>query len=142
MSKVSQGDTVKVHYTGKLEDDSVFDSSLDREPLQFTLGKGQLIPGFEDAVVGMEPGEQKSVKIPVDKAYGPHRDDMLVKVKKEEFPNDVDPEVGQQLQVSQSNGQAFNVIVTDIEDEEVTLDANHPLAGKDLVFDIELIDIV
>ena len=142
MSKVNQGDTVKVHYTGKLEDDSVFDSSLEREPLQFTLGKGQLIPGFEDAVIGMEPGDKKSVKIPVDKAYGPRRDDMMVKVKKDEFPNDVDPEVGQQLQVSQSNGQAFNVIVTDIGDEEVTLDANHPLAGQDLVFDIELIDIV
>lgn len=142
MSKVNEGDTVKVHYTGKLEDDSVFDSSVDREPIEFTIGKGQLIPGFEDAVVGMEPGDKKSVKIPVDKAYGPHRDDMVVKVNKSEFPNDVDPEVGQQLQVSQSNGQTFNVVVTGIEDENVTLDANHPLAGKDLIFDIELIDII
>ncbi|HKJ44820.1 MAG TPA: peptidylprolyl isomerase [Balneolales bacterium] len=142
MSKVNQGDTVKVHYTGKLDDESVFDSSKDREPIKFTLGQGQLIPGFEDAVLGMEPGDEKTVKIPVDKAYGPRRDDMLVTVNKSEFPENVDPEVGQSLQVSQADGKAFNVVVSDISEEEVTLDANHPLAGKELYFDIQLIEIV
>ena len=142
MSKVSPGDTVKVHYTGKLKDDTVFDSSVDREPIEFTLGQRQLIPGFEKAVIGMEPGETKSVNIPMDEAYGPHRDDMLIEVKKDEFPEHITPEVGLQLQLSQPDGKSLDVIITDMENESVTLDANHPLAGKDLVFDIELVEIL
>lgn len=141
MAKVVTGDTVKVHYTGKLEDDTVFDSSLSREPLQFTLGEHQLIEGFENAVVGMEPGDKKSINIPMEQAYGPHRDDMIMEVDKKEFPEHITPEVGLQLQLSQPDGRSLNVVITDIEDENVTLDANHPLAGQNLIFDIELIEI-
>lgn len=141
MSEASKGDTVKVHYTGKLEDETVFDSSREREPLEFELGAGQMIPGFDSAVVGMEPGEKKSIHIPSDEAYGPRRDDMMVTVKKEEFPENVNPKVGQQLQVKRENGHVFNVVVADIDGSDVTLDANHPLAGKDLYFDIELVEI-
>lgn len=142
MAKVAPGDTVKVHYTGKLEDDTVFDSSVNKEPIEFTLGQRQLIPGFEQAVIGMEPGDQKSVNIPMDEAYGPHRDDMILEVKNEEFPEHITPEVGLQLQLSQPNGQTIDVIITNMENEMVTLDANHPLAGKNLIFDIELVEIV
>ena len=141
MAKVAPGDTVKVHYTGKLEDDTVFDSSVNREPIEFTLGQRQLIPGFEQAVIGMEPGDQKSVNIPMEEAYGPHREDMILEVKNEEFPEHITPEVGLQLQLSQPNGQTIDVIITNMEDNMVTLDANHPLAGKNLVFDIELVEI-
>ncbi len=141
MAEATKGDTVKVHYTGKLQDDTVFDSSREREPLEFELGKGQMIPGFEAAVTGMEPGEEKSIHIPAEQAYGPRRDDMMVTVKKEEFPADVDPRVGQQLQVKRENGHVFNVVVADVQGSSVVLDANHPLAGKDLYFDIELVEI-
>ena len=142
MAEVSKGDKVKVHYTGKLEDETVFDSSVDREPLEFEVGAGQMIPGFDKAVEGMEPGEKKSIQIPSKEAYGPRRDDMMVTIKKEEFPENVDPEVGQQLQVKRENGHVFNVVVADVSGADVTLDANHPLAGKDLFFDIELVEIV
>jgi FKBP-type peptidyl-prolyl cis-trans isomerase 2 len=141
MSEAAKGNTVKVHYTGKLEDDTVFDSSRDREPLEFEVGAGQMIPGFDKAVLGMKPGEKKSIHIPSDEAYGPKRDDMMVTIKKEEFPENVNPKVGQQLQVKRENGHIFNVVVADIDGSNVTLDANHPLAGKDLYFDIELVDI-
>lgn len=141
MSEAAKGNTVKVHYTGKLEDDTVFDSSRDREPLEFEVGAGQMIPGFDKAVLGMKPGEKKSIHIPSDEAYGPKRDDMMVTIKKEEFPENVNPKVGQQLQVKRENGHVFNVVVADVEGSNVTLDANHPLAGKDLYFDIELIEI-
>lgn len=142
MAKVKPDDTVKVHYTGKLEDDTVFDSSVDREPIEFTLGQKQLIPGFEQAVIGMEPGEKKSVNIPMDDAYGPHRNDMLIEVKKEEFPEHITPEVGLQLQLSQPNGKTIDVIISNMKENKVTLDANHPLAGKNLIFDIELVEII
>ena len=141
MSEAAKGNTVKVHYTGKLEDDTVFDSSINREPLEFEVGAGQMIPGFDKAVLGMKPGEKKSIHIPSDEAYGPKRDDMMVTIKKEEFPENVNPKVGQQLQVKRENGHIFNVVVADIDGSNVTLDANHPLAGKDLYFDIELVDI-
>lgn len=143
MAKAENGSTVQVHYTGKLDDDSVFDSSRERdEPLKFTIGEGQVIPGFEEAVEGMEPGDEISVHIPSDKAYGPYRDDMVLEVEREQLPEDLDPEVGQRLQLRQQNGEVVNVTLTDISESEVTLDANHPLAGKDLNFDIELVDIV
>jgi FKBP-type peptidyl-prolyl cis-trans isomerase 2 len=142
MSQAKAGDTVKVHYTGKLTDGTVFDTSTNREPLQFTLEAGQIIPGFEQAVVGMSPGESKTEKIPMDKAYGPHRDEMVLEVGREKMPPDLQPQVGQQLQVQQPNGQAVPVIVTDVTDSTIRLDANHPLAGQDLTFDIELVEIV
>ncbi len=141
MAEVSKGDKVKVHYTGMLEDETVFDSSVDREPLEFEVGAGHMIPGFDTAVLGMKPGEKKSIHIPSDEAYGPRRDDMMVTIKKEEFPENVDPKIGQQLQVKRENGHIFNVVVVDVSGADVTLDANHPLAGKDLIFDIELVEI-
>jgi peptidylprolyl isomerase len=141
MAQAKTGDKVKVHYTGKLNDGTVFDTSADREPLQFTIGQGQLIPGFEQAVVGMEPGESKSVEIPSDQAYGPHRDEMVMVVDRKEIPQDLDPKVNQRLQVRQQDGNTFAVTVTEVTDSNITLDGNHPLAGKDLTFEIKLAEI-
>jgi peptidylprolyl isomerase len=142
MVQAKPGDTVKIHYTGKLDDGTVFDSSADREPLEFTLSGGQVIPGFEQAVVGMAPGESKTEKIPMEQAYGPYRQEMVIQVNREQLPPDLDPEVGLQLQIQQPNGQAIPVLVTEVTNAKVTLDANHPLAGEDLTFDIELVEIV
>ena len=142
MAQAQNGDTVTVHYTGKLEDGTVFDSSVDRDPLQFTLGEGLLIPGFEQAVLGMSPGESKTVKVSADQAYGPHREEMVVEVDRREFPPHFQPEVGQQLQIPQSDDRVTRLIVTAVSEQKVTLDANHPLAGRDLTFDINLLEIV
>ncbi len=141
MALAKQGDTIKVHYTGKLEDDTVFDTSIKRDPLQFTIGEGKVIPGFEQAVVGMKPDESKTIKIPADKAYGPHRKEMVIVVERNQFPANLEPKAGQQLQIRQKDGQATVVMVTDVYESNVTLDTNHPLAGKDLTFDIQLIEI-
>ncbi len=141
MAQAKSGDTVRVHYTGRLEDGSVFDSSDGREPLEFVLGAQQVIPGFEAAVDGLSPGEERSVSIPADRAYGPRREEMVLVVGLDQFPAEIQPEVGQQLQMSQ-DGQVAIVTVTGVSDAEVTLDANHPLAGKDLVFDVQLVEIV
>lgn len=141
MAQAQQGDKVKVHYTGKLAvDGTVFDSSHDREPLEFSIGEGEIIPGFEEAVVGMAPGDSKTEEIPSDKAYGPHRQEMVAEVDRQQIPEDISVEVGQQLQVQHPSGQVIPVTVTAVEDSKVTLDGNHPLAGKDLVFEIELVD--
>lgn len=142
MSEAKAGDKVKVHYHGTLSDGSIFDSSKDREPLEFTLGEKQVIPGFEETVIGMTIGEKRSTAIPSDKAYGPRQDGLILKVPKDQFPPEINPEIGQQLQIPQQNGQVAVVIVTDVQKEEVTLDGNHPLAGQDLTFEIELIEIV
>ena len=142
MAQAKSGDTVKVHYTGKLTDNTVFDTSTDREPLQFTIGGGQLIPDFEEAVIGMNPGDSKTVEISSERAYGPHQQEMVMVVERSDFPEDLKPEVNQRLQVRQQDGQAFAVTVTDVSDDKVTLDGNHPLAGKDLVFDIQLTEIL
>lgn len=142
MPQAKPGDTVKVHYTGKLDDGTVFDTSAEREPLEFTVGDGQVIPGFEQAVVGMNPGDSKTAKIPADEAYGPHRAEMVLQVGRDQFPPNIEPEVEQQLQIRQPDGQSFVVTVTDISETDVTLDANHPLAGEDLTFDIKLVEIV
>lgn len=141
MAQAKNGDTVDVHYTGKLDDGTVFDSSKGKEPLQFTLGTGQVIPGFEEPVVGMEPGQSKTIHIPSDRAYGPHQPDMVIEVPKDQLPEGMEPGVGDQLQVSQPDGRAYVVTVTNVSDASITLDANHPLAGKDLTFDIELVEI-
>jgi len=142
LSKVKEGDTVKVHYTGKLEDGSVFDSSREREPLEFKLGEGKLIPGFEKAVVGLSEGESTTVDINSDDAYGERRDDLVIEVSKSDLPEEIDPQVGLQLQMQQRDSeQTIPVQITKIGDDFVTLDANHPLAGKDLTFDIELVEI-
>lgn len=143
MTVAESGNTVKVHYTGKLkEDGSVFDSSLERnEPLEFTIGQGNMIPGFESAVSGMKVGDTKVADIPVDSAYGSRRDDMVLEVPKNDVPDNIDPEVGQRLAVQQKDGQSIPVTITNVSEESITLDANHPLAGKDLVFEIELLDV-
>lgn len=141
MTQAKAGDNVKVHYTGKLDDGTVFDSSVEREPLQFSLGSGNVIPGFEEAIVGMAPGESKTTQIPPDQAYGPQRDELVITVEKEQIPTDLSVAVGQQLQISQNNGQVIPVMVTDVSDSKVTLDANHPLAGQQLTFDIELVEV-
>jgi len=141
-AQVKNGDTVQVNYTGKLADGTVFDSSVERGPLEFTLGAGQLIPGFEKAVLGMKVGEKKTVIIPADEAYGPHRDEQVVEIPREELPSDLTPQVGQQLVVTQQDGRQIIVVITEVSDETVTIDANHPLAGKDLTFEIELVKIL
>lgn len=136
------GDTVKVHYTGTLDDGTQFDSSAGREPLQFQLGGGQIIPGFEEAVMGLSPGDSVTKTIPADQAYGPHREEMVLIVDKSSFPENINPTPGQQLEVRQSDNHTVDVVVTEVTDESVTLDANHPLAGQDLTFEIELVEIV
>ena len=142
MAEAKNGDNVKVHYTGKLDDGTIFDTSVERDPLQFTIGEGKLIPDFEKAVVGMNPGESKTIQIPAENAYGPHHEEMIMVVEQSQFPEDMKPEVGQQLQVSQPDGNTFVVKVTDVSESNVTLDGNHPFAGKDLTFDIQLAEIV
>ncbi len=144
MGRAKPGDTVKVHYRGKLRDGSEFDASFDREPLQFTIGGGQIIPGFEEAVVGMNPGDAKTAELPVEKAFGPYREEMVTVVNKRKLAGRwrVDPKVGEHVEVPQVEGPPMNVTITDVTESEVTLDANHPLAGKDVTFDIELVDIV
>jgi FKBP-type peptidyl-prolyl cis-trans isomerase 2 len=141
LSKAKDGDTVKVHYTGTLENGEVFDTSQEREPLEFQLGQGQLIPGFEKAVIGLSEGDSTKVDIPSDEAYGEVRDDLVINVPKDQLPDDVEPKVGMQLQVNQQNGQPIPVRITEIKDEELILDANHPLAGKNLSFEIELLEV-
>lgn len=140
MPQAQTGDTVSVHYTGKLEDGTVFDSSRDREPIEFTIGQQQVIGGFDNAVTGMEPGQQQTVTITSDEAYGERREELIFTVPKEQFPEDVKPEEGQQLQMTQGE-QVAVVTVAEVGDAEVILDANHPLAGQNLTFDIELVEI-
>jgi len=141
MAQAKTGDKVKVHYEGTLEDGVVFDSSEGREPLEVMLGEKQVIPGFENAVVGMEPDESKTINIPMDEAYGPHREEMVLEVPHSQFPEDMNPEVGHQLQMRRPDGQTMIVAVTGVSEANVTLDANHPLAGKDLTFNIKLVEI-
>ncbi|KUK61091.1 peptidylprolyl isomerase [Methanoculleus sp.] len=142
MAQAKEGDTVKVHYTGKLEDGTVFDTSDEEAPIEFTIGRGQIIPGFEKAVIGMEPGEKKTAVIPPEEAYGPRSEDMTLTVDRGQFPEEINPEPGQQLQVQQPDGRAAVVVVSDVSESTVTLDANHPLAGQPLIFEIQLVDVV
>jgi peptidylprolyl isomerase len=142
MQQVKSGDTVRVHYHGKLNDGSTFDSSEGRDPLEFTVGSGQVIKGFDEAMLNMQPGEKKTVNIPVEQAYGKRNDDMMMEYPKSEFPADMKPEVGMELHMSDNMGNVFPVVIEAVNDETVILDANHPLAGKDLTFDLELVSIV
>lgn len=142
MSTASKGDTVRVEYVGKLGDGTVFDTSEGREPLEFTLGEGQVIPGFEQAIEGMEEGEKKTTEVPSEQAYGSPDPKLLVPVPNEQFPDDIKPEIGLRLQVTQPNGAVVPVTVAEVGDEAVTLDANHPLAGEDLRFDITLVKVL
>ena len=136
------GDTVKVDYTGKLADGTVFDTSVGKQPLQFTLGENQVIVGFEKAVTGMKVGESKTVTIPADEAYGPYRNDLLVVIDRIRLPQDMVPQVGQKLQATQADGTTVVYPIVKVDDKTVTIDTNNPLAGKDLTFEIKLLDII
>ncbi len=142
MSKARIGDRVRVHYRGTLEDGSVFDSTEGGQPLEFVIGSGEIIGAFEDNIVGMEEGERKTFTIKAEDAYGPHREELVLEVGKEEFPPDIKPHEGQQLQLTQPDGHSFIVTVKEVRENSVVLDANHPLAGKDLIFEVELVEIV
>lgn len=141
MTAAAIGDFVKVHYTGTLEDGEVFDSSLDREPLEFEVGAGQVIPGFDQGVEGMVAGESRRIEIPADKAYGERNDEIVFPVPKDQFPSDVTPQVGDRFQVQVGEDQVIEVGITEITDDVVMLDANHPLAGKTLIFEVTLVEI-
>ena len=140
MSHAKPGDTVLLHYTGTLDDGSEFDSSRGRDPLEFTLGAGQVIPGFDEAVAGMRVGEQKTVTIPADQAYGERQEGLILAVPRAQVPPHIALEVGQELQLSQE-GHAFQVTVRELSDDQVVLDGNHPLAGEALTFALELVEI-
>lgn len=141
MAQAKKGDKVKVKYTGRLFDGTVFDSSEGRPPLEVVLGSGTVIPGFDEALTGMGPGEKKTVTIPVEKAYGLHDSKMVMEVPLEHVPADFSPEVGQRLEVGGTNGEVMMVVVKEISDTHIYLDANPPLAGQDLIFDLELVEI-
>lgn len=141
MTQAKSGDTVRIHYTGTLEDGSTFDSSAGRDPLEFTLGTGQVIPGFDKGVDGMTLGEKKTINIPADDAYGQPDDRARQGVPRDQIPAEIPLEVGIQLQMQSPTGQVMPVTVVEITETEVTLDANHPLAGKDLTFELELVSI-
>jgi peptidylprolyl isomerase len=137
----AEGDTVLVHYTGTLQDGTEFESSRDGDPLEFALGAGQTIPGFEDAIYGMKIGQTKTVTLPPEEAYGPHRDDLLIEVDLNELPEGMTPEVGTYVTITYANGTSQNVPIVEVTETTVTLDTNHPLAGKVLTFEITLVDI-
>ncbi|MBJ6369388.1 FKBP-type peptidyl-prolyl cis-trans isomerase [Snuella sedimenti] len=141
MSQVKENDTVRVHYTGKLTNGQVFDSSLEREPLEFTLGQGMLIPGFEKGVIDMKVNEKKTVNIPVAEAYGEVRQELFYEVKKEQLPQEMTPEVGMGLASKNPDGTEVQFRVAEVHENHIIVDANHPLAGQDLIFDLELIEI-
>ena len=141
MAQAKQGDTVKVNYTGKLSDGTIFDSSIGRHPMQFTVGKGQLIAGFEKAVLGMAAGDKKTVVIPVAEAYGPRQDSAVVEVERKNLPADLEAQIGQRLELTQEDDSTVLVTVMGASETSLTLDANHPLAGKELTFEIELLSI-
>jgi peptidylprolyl isomerase len=142
MLRAKAGDTVRIHYTGKLDDGKVVDSSHDREPFEFTIGAGQVIPGVEQAVTGMEPGESKSAEIPPEQAYGPHRDGMVVTVERTKLPAGLEVAVGEELALRQDDGRQLSATVTDVSDQGITIDANHKLAGRTLVFDLQLLEVL
>ena len=141
MSQAKSGDTVKIHYTGTLDDGPQFDSSAGREPLEFEIGSGQVIPGFDKAVEGMAVGDSKSVRLEAEEAYGPHHDALVQQVDRNLLPDDLNPETGMALQSQSPDGQVMQFVVTEVSDASITVDANHPLAGQALSFDIELVGI-
>lgn len=142
MQQAKKGDKVKVHYHGKLTTGETFDSSSGKDPLEFEVGSGSVIKGFDEGVAGMEVGEKKTINIPVDEAYGARSEDMLIEFPKDRFPQGMEIEEGMQLMMSNGAGQNVPVIVNEIKETSVILDANHPLAGEALIFDIELVEIV
>jgi peptidylprolyl isomerase len=142
MSTAKSGDKVKIHYTGTLEDGTQFDTSSGRDPLEFSLGGGEVIPGFDAAVTGMSVGESKSVTITPENAYGERHEQLVQQVPRDALPEEMEPAVGMQLQSQSPDGQVMNLVITEVAEEVITVDANHPLAGFDLTFAIELVEIV
>jgi FKBP-type peptidyl-prolyl cis-trans isomerase 2 len=141
MSQANQGDTIKINYTGKFEDGTVFDSSEEKEPLEFTAGEGQMIEGVDDAVIGMSVGDTKNVEVPPEKGYGNRMEEMVVNIDRGQFPEDLTPEPGLTIQLmDQNSGKPIIATIVEVGEAEVTIDANHPLAGKNLFFDIERIE--
>jgi len=141
MSQAQRGDKVKVHYCGSFKDGKVFDSSEGKEPLEFTIGQKMVVPGFENGVVGMEVGEKKKISIPPGEAYGNFRDELVETINRSDIPDDIKPEVGMVLQVSPEPGRPSAVTITEVNEKTLTLDGNHPLAGKDLNFELNLLGI-
>jgi len=141
MSTVANGSKVKIHYTGTFENGEVFDSSRDAEPLEFEVGTGQVIPGFDNAVVGMKVGETKSVRLPEGEAYGPYNEEMVFDAEPDQFEEGLLPEVGQQFQTQLEDETPLLLTVKSVDDGKVVLDANHPMAGKILNFDLEVVSI-
>jgi peptidylprolyl isomerase len=141
MKKAAKGDTIKANYTGRLTDGTVFDSSEGKAPLEFEIGTGKLIAGFENGVIGMQTGNTKEITIDPEDGYGKKIQELIAEVPRDRLPDDLSPEVGQKLQVNNPNGQSFPATVTQVNDDSITLDANHPLAGKTLVFEVEVVDI-
>ncbi|SDD59559.1 FKBP-type peptidyl-prolyl cis-trans isomerase SlpA [Pricia antarctica] len=143
MSQVKKDDTVKVHYTGKLEDGQVFDSSIERgEPIKVTIGQGELIPGFEKGLIDMKVKEKKTINISKEDAYGDTREELVQEVPKSQLPEDIKPEVGMGLVSKTQNGQDINLVVKDVKEDSIVVDGNHPLAGKDLTFELEVVEIM
>ena len=142
MKQAQEGDTVRIHYTGTLDNGSQFDSSSGRDPIEFTLGSQSVIPGFETGVTGMQVGEQKTIHIPADEAYGQRNENLVEDVPLQQFPEDLQLQVGMHLQAQGPNGESFNVVVTALGEESATLDGNHPLAGEALNFELELVEIL
>ena len=136
------GDTVKVHYTGQTENGNIFETTVNKDPLEFTIGDENILPGFEYAVIGMRHGELKTVKIPANEAHGPHYEELVMAVDREQLPSNIEPKEGQKLDVQLSDDIRVQTVITDVSGSKVTLDANHPLAGKDLIFNIQLLEIV
>ena len=141
MNKVKNGDKVKIHYTGKFKDGEIFDTSRQQQPLEFTVGNREMMPGLETRVIGMEAGEKKSIEVPPEEAYGPRQEKLIVEVKKSNLPDHIEPSLGQRLQMQVDNGNHIELAITEIKEETITLDANHPLAGHTLFFDLELVEI-
>lgn len=142
MAKAQSGDTVRVHYTGRTDDGSEFDSSREREPLEVTLGQSQVIPGFEAALVGMDSGDSKTVTIPETEAYGPRREELVHEVPRSDIPDEIELEPGRRLLAHTPDGNQLQLVIKAVTDSSVTVDANHPLAGEDLTFDLELVEVV
>jgi FKBP-type peptidyl-prolyl cis-trans isomerase SlpA len=141
MSQVKQNDTVRVHYTGKLTDGQIFDSSLEREPIEFTMGQGQLIPGFEKGLLDMKVNEKKTIEIPSEEAYGAPREELVQEVDKNQLPDEIKPEPGMGLVSKSPDGREMNLVVKEVKEDTIVVDGNHPLAGKDLIFDLEVVEI-
>ncbi len=142
MEKAKRGNKVKVHYSGYLKDGTVFDCSPEKKPFEFTIGKGMVIQEFENAVIGMEQGDTKTITIPPENAYGDYEDDLIIVMKRSQIPSHIDPQIGTILKVRSKKGKNSNVTITDITEETITLDGNHPLAGKELNFEIKLLEII